>query len=82
MSEHTPSDFQVQGRVIVEVDPALGTAGLHGTIVRIVPGLHFPIHVQLDRVGFHIYDAHQLIHEYERPAPPPRTGKRRRKRTV
>ncbi len=81
MSEHTIDDFQVQGRVIVEHDPALGHQGEHGTIVRIVPGpAHFPIHVNLDRNGLHIYDASHLIHEHERPVTPPRTGKRRRRR--
>ncbi len=82
MSEHVLADFQVQGRVIVEHDPALGHVGEHGTIVRIVPGpAHFPIHVELDRSGLHIYDASHLIHEHERLSPAPRTGKRRRRRT-
>jgi hypothetical protein len=82
MSQHITSDFTVGRRVVVESDPALGTRGLHGEIIRIVEGdLHFPVHVQLDRGrGLHIYNAFQL--EFEQPTPAPRTGKRRRKRTL
>jgi hypothetical protein len=79
MSEHITSDFHTGDRVEVETDPALGTRGLHGEVIRIVEGdLHFPIHVRLDRGrGLHIYNAFQL--EFEQPTPTPRTRKRRKR---